>query len=226
MKAFSTLLKLKDSDKFEWHEEHQDAFTQINDSFTTPHVLMQPRRGKPLKLYILTIEVSVSCLLTQDNDTGQEQAIFYLSRNLNSTEINYSLIEKLCLALSFTASKLMHYMPHSATQVIAQTNYLDLYWRWNCYPILGSLPMGEYEALIIGLNVLHDLRATRVLVLGDSELVINQLNGTFSCMSCTLAPYHMVANYLVKSFEGIIFKHISRVQNTNTDELAQIASGA
>ncbi|KAM1172883.1 hypothetical protein ACFX2G_023418 [Malus domestica] len=27
MTAFSTLLKLKDSDKFEWHEEHRTAFT-------------------------------------------------------------------------------------------------------------------------------------------------------------------------------------------------------
>ncbi|KAM1055806.1 hypothetical protein ACFX2I_029262 [Malus domestica] len=84
----------------------------------------------------------------------------------------------------------------------------------------------EYEALVIGLGILYDLRATRVLVLGDSELVINQLNGTFRCMSCTLAPYHMVASYLAESFDGITFKHISRVHNTDADELAQIASGA
>ena len=59
----------------------------------------------------------------------------------------------------------------------------------------------EYEALVIGLGVLHELRAYRVLVLGDSELLINQPNGTFRCMSCILAPYHMVASYLAESFE-------------------------
>nr|XP_028959516.1 uncharacterized protein LOC114825271 [Malus domestica] len=37
----------------------------------------------------------------------------------------------------------------------------------------------EYEALIIGLGILHDLRATRALILDDSKLVINQLNGSF-----------------------------------------------
>ncbi|KAM1607585.1 hypothetical protein ACFX1Z_028151 [Malus domestica] len=84
----------------------------------------------------------------------------------------------------------------------------------------------EYEALIIGLGLLHDLRATRALVLGDFELVINQLNGSFRCMSCTLAPYHMVAIYLAKSFDDITFEHISRIHNTDTDELAQITSGA
>ncbi|XP_068340357.1 uncharacterized protein [Pyrus communis] len=82
----------------------------------------------------------------------------------------------------------------------------------------------KYEALIIGPHVLHDLRATHVLILGDSELVINQLNGVFRCMSCTLAPFHMFATYLAESFERITFKHISRIQNTDADELAQIAS--
>ena len=84
----------------------------------------------------------------------------------------------------------------------------------------------EYEALVIGLGVLHELRAPRVFVLGDSELVINQLNGTFRCMSCTLAPYHMVASYLAESFDGITFSHVSRDRNTIADELAQLASGA
>ncbi|XP_070675685.1 uncharacterized protein [Malus domestica] len=84
----------------------------------------------------------------------------------------------------------------------------------------------EYEALIIWLGILHDLRATRALILDDSELVINQLNGSFRCMSCTLAPYHMVASYLAESFDGITFEHIFRIHNTDADELAQIASGA
>ncbi|XP_068338868.1 uncharacterized protein [Pyrus communis] len=99
--------------------------------------------------------------------------------------------------------------------------YLSLKLDFSC-----TNNQAEYEALIIGLHVLHDLRAPRVLVLGDSELVINQLNGVFRCMSCTLAPYHMVATYLAESFERITFEHISRIHNTDADELAQIASGA
>ncbi|KAM2332913.1 hypothetical protein ACFX1X_023417 [Malus domestica] len=77
--AFSTLLKLKDSDKFEWREEHQDSFTQIKVSLTTLPNFVPPGLGKPLKLCISATEESVGCLLTQDNDTGREEAIFYLS---------------------------------------------------------------------------------------------------------------------------------------------------
>ncbi|KAB2604490.1 hypothetical protein D8674_039251 [Pyrus ussuriensis x Pyrus communis] len=145
MKAFSTLLKLKDLDKFEWRDEHQAAFTQIKVSFTTPPVLVPPRHGRPPKLYISVPDEYIGCLLAQDNDAGREQAIFYLSQNLNSLEINYSSVEKLCLTLFFAVTKLRHYMLPSVTQA-------------------------EYEALIIGFHVLHDLRAARVLVLGDSEL--------------------------------------------------------
>ncbi|XP_050111763.1 uncharacterized protein LOC126590322 [Malus sylvestris] len=79
MKAFSTLLKLKDSDKFMWNEEHQAAFTQLKVSLTNPPVLVPPQRGKPLKLYISAADESIGCLLAQDNDAGREQAIFYLS---------------------------------------------------------------------------------------------------------------------------------------------------
>ncbi|KAM1105002.1 hypothetical protein ACFX19_013518 [Malus domestica] len=318
MKVFSTLLKLKDSDTFAWTNEHQAAFTQIKVSLTTPPVLVPPRHGKPLKLYISAAEEFIGCLLAQDNNAGREQAIFYLSRNLNPPEINYSAVEKLCLAVFFAASKLRHYMLQSVTQVIAQTDVIrymltrpivkgrigkltmalsefslqyvpqkavkgqaladflahhpspygfgdtdveigmvetrDNYWtmyfdgsstsssagvgvviqspnhdRWYFSLKLDfdcTNNQAEYEALIIGLGLLHDFRATRAFVLGDSELVINQLNGSFRCMSCTLAPYHMVASYLAESFDGITFEHISQIHNTDADELAQIASSA
>ncbi|KAM2239370.1 hypothetical protein ACFXTI_008928 [Malus domestica] len=36
----------------------------------------------------------------------------------------------------------------------------------------------------------------------------------------------MVASYLAESFVGITFEHMSRIHNTDADELAQIASGA
>ncbi|XP_070672451.1 uncharacterized protein [Malus domestica] len=269
MKAFSTFLKLKDSDKFVWNDEHQAAFTQIKVSLTNPPVLVPPRRGKPLKLYISAAEESIGCLLAQDNDVGREQAIFYLSRNLSQPEINYYAIENLCLAVFFVASKLRHYMLPSVTQVIAQTDVIRYMLTrpivkgrigtWTMalsefslqyvaqkavkgqaladflaqhpspYGFGGNdveIGMAEYEALLVGLKILHNLRATRALVLGDSELVINQLNGSFRCMSCTLAPYHMVASYLAESFDGITFKHISRSHNTDANELAQIASDA
>ena len=66
------ILKRKDSNRFEWHDEHQEAFTQIKVSFMTPYILVPPRRGKPLKLYISAAEESIGYLLAQDNHIGCE----------------------------------------------------------------------------------------------------------------------------------------------------------
>ncbi|XP_070679299.1 uncharacterized protein [Malus domestica] len=48
----------------------------------------------------------------------------------------------------------------------------------------------EYEALIIGLEILIELGAIEVELFGDSELVINQLNGEYKCKHITMAGYY------------------------------------
>ena len=39
--------------------------------------------------------------------------------------------------------------------------------------------VAEYEDLSLGLNALKDMGAKRVQVMGDSELVINQVNDSY-----------------------------------------------
>ncbi|CAL8116173.1 unnamed protein product [Prunus armeniaca] len=85
---------------------------------------MLPRKGIPLKLYISASENSVGSLLAQDNEEGKEQAVFYLSRILQDVETRYSAIEKLCLALYFTAVKLRPYMLPFTAHIIAKTDLI------------------------------------------------------------------------------------------------------
>jgi len=85
---------------------------------------MPPKRGKPLRLYISASEDSIGCLHAQNNDSGHEQAVHYLSRTLNTAELTYSPIEKLCLALYFAATKLCHYMLPSVVQIISKTDHI------------------------------------------------------------------------------------------------------
>ena len=98
-KFFSLLLRLKNHKAFVWQEEHQKASDAIKQYLATLTVLIPPREGKPLKLYISATQESIGSLLAQDNEDGHEQAVFYLSRIMNPTECRYSTVEKLCLAL-------------------------------------------------------------------------------------------------------------------------------
>ncbi|WJX67949.1 hypothetical protein P8452_52368 [Trifolium repens] len=108
--AFSPLLRLKKDDPFKWSEEHQKAFDDIKDYLIKPPVLMPPSRNKAMKLYIATSDKTIGSMLAQEDDNGIENAVYYLSRVLNDAETRYTAIEKLCLCLYFSCTKLKHYI--------------------------------------------------------------------------------------------------------------------
>nr|XP_028949385.1 uncharacterized protein LOC114821441 [Malus domestica] len=85
----------------------------------------------------------------------------------------------------------------------------------------------EYEALIIVLEILIELGATEVEVFGDSELVINQLNGEYKCRHITITGYYLAATQLL-SYWGteISVSYIPRESYAIANEMAQLASGA
>ena len=78
--------------------------------------------GKPLILYIAAQERSLGALLAQENEENKEKALYYLSRTLTGPELNYSPIEKTCLALIFSTKKLRHYMQAYTVHLIAHAN--------------------------------------------------------------------------------------------------------
>ncbi|XP_057250646.1 transposon Tf2-1 polyprotein [Beta vulgaris subsp. vulgaris] len=100
---------MKKGAPFEWDESCHRAFESIKKYLSTPPVLGAPVPGKPLILYIAAQERSLGALCAQENNEGKEK-VYYLSRTLVGAELNYSPIEKMCLALIFAIQKLKHYM--------------------------------------------------------------------------------------------------------------------
>ena len=47
----------------------------------------------------------------------------------------------------------------------------------------------EYEALVLGLEILLRMGIRNVEIFGDSQLVTNQVKGQYKCESVLLAPY-------------------------------------
>ena len=123
-KLFFDLIKLKEVEEFKWEKQHHIAFDGIKGYLSKPLVLMPPLKGQPLKLYPSAAKESIGCLTAQNNVEGHEQAIYYLSRVLNSIETRYTPIEKLCLALYFACTKLRHYLIKSQVYLVSQTNLM------------------------------------------------------------------------------------------------------
>ncbi|XP_045802475.1 uncharacterized protein LOC123896075 [Trifolium pratense] len=95
--AFSPLLRLKKEDIFTWGQDQQEAFDEIKKYLSNPPTLMPPIRNKFMKLYISASNTTLGSMLAQEDENGEEKAIYYLSRVLNDVETRYSSIEKLCL---------------------------------------------------------------------------------------------------------------------------------
>ncbi|KAM1432434.1 hypothetical protein ACFXTO_014969 [Malus domestica] len=117
---FSRLMKKDVS--FVWDKACNNAFESIKKYLSSPPVLGAPVPGKPLILYIAAQESSVGALLAQENEAQKEGALYYLSRTLTGAELNYSPIEKMCLALMFSIQKLRHYMHAYTIHLVAKAD--------------------------------------------------------------------------------------------------------
>ena len=117
---FSRLMKKNVS--FVWDEACHNAFESIKKYLANAPVLGAPIPGKPLTLYIAAQERSLGALLAQENEERREMALYYLSRTLKGLELNYSPIEKTCLALIFSIQKLRHYMQAYTVHLVARAD--------------------------------------------------------------------------------------------------------
>ncbi|KAA0065385.1 uncharacterized protein E6C27_scaffold17G00500 [Cucumis melo var. makuwa] len=113
---------MRRGENFVWDEACQNAFDSIKKYLLNPPVLRAPIPGKPLILYIAAQERSLGALLAQEKEKGKERALYYLSITLVGAEVNYSPIEKMCLALFFAIDKLRHYMQAFMVHLVAKAD--------------------------------------------------------------------------------------------------------
>eukprot|EP00253_Pinus_taeda_P011266 PITA_11266 len=84
--------------------------------------------------------------------------------------------------------------------------------------------MAEYEALLLGLKLVKSLQAIKVSILGDLDLVIQQVKGNFVTNDKRLRSYSSAATELLKSFTEFQIAKIPRAQNLHAHSLATFAS--
>jgi ribonuclease HI len=80
--------------------------------------------------------------------------------------------------------------------------------------------VAEYRALIRGLETALSLGIRKLEVLADSELVIKQMTGVYAVKHPDIKPLALQAQSLVRQFESVKFRHVSRDQNAHADALS------
>ena len=88
----------------------------------------------------------------------------------------------------------------------------------------GTNNIAEYAGLIAGLEKALEKGIEEIVVRGDSQLVIYQLEGIYRVKSPRLLPYYRRArDLLIKKFKRAFLEWIPREENSEADELSTMA---
>ena len=79
------------------------------------------------------------------------------------------------------------------------------------YPSTNNIV--EYEACILGLEDVLELKIRRMEIFGDSNLVIRQIQGDWKTRDVKLRPYHAYLELLVGRFDDLSYTHLPRAHN-------------
>lgn len=136
----------------------------IKDYLVRPPILSPSCRNKSMRLYISAFDVTLGSMLAQEDENGVERAIYYLSRVLNDAETRYSMIEKLCLCLHFSCTKLKHYIKPVDVYV---SSHFDILKHMLSKPILHSR-IGKWALALTEYSLIYmTLKATKGKVVPD-----------------------------------------------------------
>ncbi|GJY59852.1 reverse transcriptase domain-containing protein [Tanacetum coccineum] len=82
----------------------------------------------------------------------------------------------------------------------------------------------EYEALIAGLRIVEQMGVKNLQANVDSQLVANQVNGTYVAKEADMIRYLEKVNILTSSFKAFSIRQVPRSENKKADALSKIAS--
>ncbi|XP_015167179.1 uncharacterized protein [Solanum tuberosum] len=255
-KTKKELLKKDVSTK--WTGECQTAFDVIKNYLSNPPVLVPPREGSPLLLYLSISNNALGCVLGQHDETGKkERVIYYLSKKFTPYEARdkaQALADHLAEnPIDEEYKPLKTYFPDEKVAFVGEDiseAYLGCRVFFDRaanhqgkgigavlvsesgqhYPMAAKLRfnctnnMAEYEACILDLKMAIDMNVYELLVIGDSDLLIHQVQGEWAVKNLKITPYVQYIQNLFKIFRKIEFSHTPRTQNELDDALATIAS--
>ena len=113
---------LKKDVPFHWDDAPQRSFEALKCSFVYAPLIIPPDYGKDFLLYLTTIESTIGMVLVQENDMLEEHIIYYLSRGLVGTKLNYTHVKKLTLLVVHVVQLFRHYILLRKATIITVVN--------------------------------------------------------------------------------------------------------
>jgi ribonuclease HI len=235
----------KSDDKFDWTEEADAAFTQLKKVLSMPPVLVAPKEKEPLLLYIIVVnKAPLSNILNNPSATGHVSLwgielspldITYEKRKAIKSQILPDFTAEWLELQStgppdlssvwtmyFDGSKRIQGVGTGVVLISSQGDKLKYILRMS-FP-QASNNEAEYEALLHGMKMAKACGATRLKILGDSNLVVQQVMNRCNTINDNMMAYKNLYHYLEGTFDGCEVSHVSKNNNEEDDNLANIGS--
>lgn len=162
--------------KVEWTEEYQETFDKIKMYLSNPPILVSLEPGRPLILYMSVLDNSFGYVLGQHDVTGRkEQAIYYLTKKFTTYESKYTLLVKICCALTWVGQKLKHYLSSYTTYLIFCMDPLK-------YIFQKSMPTGrlvKWQMLHTEFSIVYVMRTAMKAQDLEDHLAKNPVDGKY-----------------------------------------------
>jgi len=83
--------------------------------------------------------------------------------------------------------------------------------------------VAEYRALLAGIALADARGASELELIGDSELIVRQVEGRYKVKDATMKELHAEAKRALAGFESWSIRHVRREQNADADRLVNAA---
>lgn len=83
--------------------------------------------------------------------------------------------------------------------------------------------VAEYRALLLGIELAVAHGASELELVGDSELIVRQVEGRYKVKDATMKELHGQVKAALRPFENWSIRHVRREQNADADRLVNAA---
>ncbi|KAK4396461.1 Retrovirus-related Pol polyprotein from transposon opus [Sesamum angolense] len=266
------------SAKFESINSSQETFDGLKRYLILPSLLMKPKMGEVMYIYLAISESGISSVLVRQ-ECKEHHPVYYVSKVLQGAEIRYSQIEKLALSLVVAARKLRSYFQshpvivltnHPLKQVLSNPELLGRMVKWavelsefdikfGLRPTIKAQVLadfivksthdetsistptwslhvdGSYTTIGSGVGIVLEspqagselalaVRARKIVINNNSQLVVNQIQGSYEARGEKIAKNLLKAKDILDRFEKSSLIQVLRADNTVADQLARLAS--
>ncbi|KAK1651348.1 hypothetical protein QYE76_069153 [Lolium multiflorum] len=212
---------MKKTDKFVWDDAADAALQGLKEVLTSPPILAALEESEPMLLYLAASNKVISLVIVVKRKEEGSRKLRHYFQEHPVTVVSKAPLSTILNNADATGRTAKWGIELSAFDI----NYKARTAVKSQIHFEATNNMAEYEALLHGLRIAKEIGIKHIIWCGDSDLVAQQVAGTWNARNSVMAAYRDEVDEIAKCFLGYIVKYITRDDNEAADMLSKLGSG-